>query len=264
MRTSWPVRREKENCRRAVRSTGIGVDFARHDAVAVGGELRALRRALQQIGPARLADRFVVGLRVRRDADLRRVVIRRQVGDQLAGFQIESLGEELHPIALRLVVRFEAAGENQVVGRARAGDVQQPLALFEFFARSSAANSSCRWRPFRRLRHRGLRHERAELGISAARRRAECRRAIQIGHDHQRKLEALGVVDRHQANHVGRFGQRGGERFLRLLGDELGELRDEAVEVDDAAWSAARARSMSLCRLASLRSPRNSASSTAS
>ena len=39
------------------------------------------------------------------------------------------------------------------------------------------------------------------------------------------------MVDRHQADDVGRFGERGGERLLRRLGDELGKLRDELVEV---------------------------------
>ena len=55
-------------------------------------------------------------------------------------------------------------------------------------------------------------------GCKAAIGAAEARLAIEIGHDDERELEALGVVDRHQANDVGRFGQRGGERFLGLAG----------------------------------------------
>ena len=66
-------------------------------------------------------------------------------------------------------------------------------------------------------------------------RRVESRAAVEIGNDHERKLEALGVVDRHQADHVGRFGERGGEGFFRFAGDELGELRDEAGQVEHAA-----------------------------
>ena len=129
--------------------------------------------------------------------------------------------------------RFEAAGENEVVGGAGAGDVQQPFALFEFVARvRERRRASCRWSTCSSSSSVGLRHERAELGVERGGGGRSSRRAIEIGHDDERELEALGVVDRHQANDVGRFGQRGGERFLRLAGDELGELRDEAVEVD--------------------------------
>ncbi len=43
------------------------------------------------------------------------------------------------------------------------------------------------------------------------------------------------MVNRHQADDVGCFGKRGGERFLRLARDELRELGNEAIEIDRAA-----------------------------
>ena len=63
-RTSWPVSRENENCRRAVRSTAIGATSRGTMPPPVGGKLPCVFEHLEQVGPARFADEFVIGLSV--------------------------------------------------------------------------------------------------------------------------------------------------------------------------------------------------------
>ena len=109
---------------------------------------------------------LTIGLRIGSDADLRRRVARR--ADRRCRSpvsQIESFADELHPIALRFVERFEAAGEDEVVGGAGAGDVQHAFAFFEFFAPFEGGVERHAGGDFFVFIVGRLRHERAEVGV---------------------------------------------------------------------------------------------------
>ena len=131
--TSWPVRRENENCRRAARVDRDRADVGRN-------RCRRRRPPGRALLPACGADRGranrPMGLWSSRGGGAMWTrgcfVAGRQFAEEIAGFQIEMVGDEFHPIAFGFVERFEAAGEEQVVGGPRAGDVQQALAFFEF------------------------------------------------------------------------------------------------------------------------------------
>ena len=77
--------------------------------------------------------------------------------------------DELQPVALRLVDVVDAARQDEVVGRPRAGDVQQPLALFEVL---DVLDAAVQVEADGALAI-GERHERAELEVEH---RLRCRR----------------------------------------------------------------------------------------
>ena len=121
---------------------------------------------------------------------------------------------QFHPIAFGGVERFDAGGEEQIVGGTGAGDVEQAFALFEFFAAFAGGEERHAGGDFfLRVVFRDA-HERAEFVVERGVGAIEARLAVEIGDDDERELEALCAVDRHQANDVGRFGAGGGQRFL--------------------------------------------------
>ncbi len=87
------------------------------------------------------------------------------MSDEVAILQVETFGDEVHPIASWFVERFEAGGENKIVGGPRAGDIQHAFALFEFFAPFKSGEESHASSDFFVVVVGWLRHERAEIGV---------------------------------------------------------------------------------------------------
>src|SRR5262249_37094942 len=73
-------------------------------------------------------------------------------------------------------------------------------------------------------------HERPELGMKRDRIAAVLRLAVQVGHDNDRELEPLGLVDRHQAD--ARAFLLGGGRLLFPWGirEKVAKPRHEVAE----------------------------------
>ena len=116
-----PLKREKEYCRRPVRSGGIAsrnCDSRPRDSAAVFFALATVRSMSRRLfGSTGVAGGggsvAVVRTRARR----------RRAG---AGPRIEMLPDQLGPGALRLVRGLQAGGENQVVGRPSRRHIEQP------------------------------------------------------------------------------------------------------------------------------------------
>ena len=75
-------------------------------------------------------------------AHLGQRLARSKFADEASRRQIELPREQLHPRPLRVVEPFDAAGKNEVIGRAGRGHIQQPIQFGGIFARSVNRHNS--------------------------------------------------------------------------------------------------------------------------
>lgn len=151
-----------------------------------------------------------------------------------AGLEVEAFGEFFEPWGAGLLEVLDGRREDQMVGRAGEGDIEEPerfRLFFAFLAGEVETHAGVdRFSPV----SGGESDERSEFGIEEGFGAARGTDAFHVGEDDNGEFEAFGLMNGHQTDNVAGFRVGGGEFLIGFLEDGGVQLIDKFTEAEES------------------------------